>query len=464
MTSPIDPALSPDEISAIAEEAYVFAFPMMIAYGFFHRQTMGPDTPEKQAIGRFTHFRVLGSPTFNNVIPWINTDTLYSAAWLDLRREPVVLSVPAFEAHRFQNVQAADWYTMNFFTRGTRDVGNCARTYLLAGPGWSGPTPPGVDEVVTADSWIIKLFTRIIVEGPDDGPAIHALQDQYGLTPLSQFLGRPAPPPSPELDLPVPSASGMRGRGFFEQPTPDFIATFNALMTQAEVHPDETAVFERFARLGAIPGAPFDVTALTADQASAVQAGIDAGLARIEHRLANLDTPVNGWVYPMDLRGGRDRLTGNPAAYLARAVAARYAIWGPGAEEVIYIVAEVDAAGAPLDGAVAAYELTFDRAPPVDGFWSYTIYDAATRLLVPHASGRYKRGDRDADIRRNADGGFTLLLQNGPPGEDRAGDWLPVPAGRFQVVGRLYGPHAALLSRAYVPPPLVQIATAPFDG
>src|SRR5690606_20904431 len=109
MTSPIDPRLSSAEIAEIAEEAYVYAFPMMIAYGFFHRQTQGPDAPEKQAIGRFTHFRTLGSPTLNNTIPWINTDTLYSAAWLDLKPEPYVLSVPAFEPHRFQNVQAADW-------------------------------------------------------------------------------------------------------------------------------------------------------------------------------------------------------------------------------------------------------------------------------------------------------------------------------------------------------------------
>jgi hypothetical protein len=218
MTPQIDPTLTPAEIANIAEEAYVYAYPMMIAYGFFHRQTMGPDAPEKQAIGRFTHFRTLGSPTLNNTIPWINTDTLYSAAWLDLRREPVVLGVPAFEPHRFQNVQAADWYTMNFFTRGTRDVGNGARRYLLAGPGWNGAKPEGVDEVVVADSWIIKLFTRIIVEGSGDGTAIHLLQDQYQLEPLSAYLGVAPPPKPPAADFPVPPASGIRGAAFSNSP------------------------------------------------------------------------------------------------------------------------------------------------------------------------------------------------------------------------------------------------------
>ena len=457
MTATLDSTLTPAELTAIAEEAYVFAYPMMIAYGFFHRQTMGPDAPEKQAIGRFTHFRTLGSPTLNNTIPWINTDTLYSAVWLDLRREPIVLGVPAFEPHRFQNVQAADWCTMNFFTRGTRDVGNGARRYLLAGPSWAGETPDGVDEVVVADSWIIKLFTRIIVEEPGDETAIHARQDQYRLDPLSRYLGVEPPPEPAVADFPAPPASGMRGRGFFEQPTPDFIGTLNHLMTRAAIQPDEAALFERFARIGVEPGAAFDVGTLTPDQAAAIQAGIDAGLARIEHRLANIDTPINGWTYPLDLRGGRDRLTGSPAAYLARAVGAKYAIWGPGAEEVVYMVAEVDADGARVDGAEAAYEITFDAAPPVSGFWSYTIYDAATRLLVPHPSGRYKRGDRDADIRRNAEGGFTLLLQNATPPADRLGDWLPVPPGPFQVVGRLYGPSLELRNKTYAPPPLRRV-------
>jgi hypothetical protein len=459
MTPQIDPTLTPAEIANIAEEAYVYAYPMMIAYGFFHRQTMGPDAPEKQAIGRFTHFRTLGSPTLNNTIPWINTDTLYSAAWLDLRREPVVLGVPAFEPHRFQNVQAADWYTMNFFTRGTRDVGNGARRYLLAGPGWNGAKPEGVDEVVVADSWIIKLFTRIIVEGSGDGTAIHLLQDQYQLEPLSAYLGVAPPPKPPAADFPVPPASGIRGRGFFEQPTPDFIGTLNRLLTQVAIQPDESDVFQRFSRIGVGVGATFDPAVLTQEQAAAIQAGIDAALARIEHRLANIDTPTNGWTYPLDLRGGRDRLTGSPAAYLARAVAAKYAIWGPGAEEVVYMVAEVDADGQRLDGANAAYEITFDAEPPVSGFWSYTIYDAATRLLVPHPSGRYKRGDRDSDIQRNAEGGFTLLLQNATPPSERLGDWLPTPSGPFQVVGRLYGPSTAVLDKTYAPPPLRRTAT-----
>lgn len=445
MTAIIDPTLGADETSRIAEEAYLFAYPMLIAYGFFHLQTMGPDGPNKQAIGRFTHFRTLASPTQNNHIPWVNTDTLYSAAWIDLRAGPVRFSVPQFPEHRFQNFQIADWYTMNAANRGTLDVGNGARNYLITGPDWRGPTPEGIDEVITLDSWIAKLFTRIIVEHPGDETAIHVLQDGYRLKPASDAS------PNPD-DFPAPAQSGFVGR-FFEQPAPEFIGSFNQIMRFAAVHPDEAPLFERFARIGAVPGADFGAATLDAETRTAIQEGIDRAHARIAARLSHLDEPVNGWIYPLDLRGDRSKLTGNPAAYLARAVAARYAIWGPGAEEVVYMTCETDAEGAELDGA-NRYALTFDEAPPARGFWSFTVYDATTRLLVEHPSGRYKRGDRDTEIERNPSGGFTLILQTAEPEAQPNGNWLPVPPGPFQIVGRLYGPSRALVEKRFRPPPI----------
>ena len=450
----IDPALSPDEIAGIAEEAYLYAHPMLVAYGFFHAQVLGPNRPETQAINRFTHFRTLASPTLNNTIPWVNTDTLYSAVWLDLRAEPMVLRTPEFEPHRFQDIQANDWYTMAFLTRGTRDRGNRQATYLFAGPDWRGARPAGVDEVVTAESWFVKLFARVVVEGPGDEAAIHALQDGYRLEPLSAFLGRDPPSPPPAVDFPPPDPAGFRDRAFFEQPTPAFIGDFNFLTTLAAAHPSEQALFERFARIGATPGAAFDPAALTPEAAAALQRGIDAATARIRARLGHLDDPVNGWVYPLDLRGGRDVLAGSVDAYLRRAVLARFAIWGPPAEEVVYMNAEVDADGAPLDGDRAAYRLHFDRAPPARGFWSFTVYDAKTRLLAAHPSGRYKLGDRDRDMVRGEDGGLTLYLQHEPPASAPAANWLPVPRARFQVVGRLYWPEQELLDRRYRPPPI----------
>ncbi|HET6970772.1 MAG TPA: DUF1254 domain-containing protein, partial [Phenylobacterium sp.] len=429
-----DLSLAADEIAGIAEEAYLYAHPMLVAYAFFHAQALGPDRPEKQAINRFTHFRTLANPTLNNTIPWVNTDTLYSAVWLDLRAEPMVLSTPEFELHRFQDIQANDWQTMAFLTRGTRDRGNVAATYMFAGPGWQGERPRGVDEVIVADSWFVKLFARIVVEGPGDEAAIHGLQDSYRLEPLSAFRREPPPPPAAPITFPPPDPAGYRDRAFFEQPTPDFIRYFNFLMTLATVHPSERTLFERFGRIGVRPGAAFDAAALPTETAAAIQRGIDAATARIRARLAHLDDPVNGWVYPLDLRGGREVLAGSFDAYLRRAVLARFAIWGPPAEEVVYMNVEVDALGAPLDGSRGAYQLRFEGPPPARGFWSFTVYDAQTRLLAAHPSGRYKRGDRDWDLVRGPDGSITLYLQHEPPTSAPKANWLPVPQGTFQVV------------------------------
>lgn len=427
---------------------------MLVAYGFFHRQVAGPAAPERQAINRFTHFRELASPTLNNTIPWVNTDTLYSAVWLDLRAEPFVLRNPAFEPHRFHDIQANDWYTMCFVTRGTRDVGNGARTYLIAGPNWAGEKPDFVDEVIVAESSIVKLFVRVVVESESDVAAIHALQDQYVLKPLSAALGRQALAASP-LSLPPPEKELFAGP-FYECPKPAFIRAFNAIMPIAAIHPTEKALFDRFARIGIVSGASFDEYALTAAQHSAIQRGIDAARSRIAARLARLGEPINGWTYPLDLRGGRDVLAGSDAAFLCRAVLAKYAIWGPPAEEVVYMNCDVDADGAVLDGANDRYTLRFEGPVPAKGFWSFTVYDAETRLLAPHPSGRYKRGDRNRDMVRDADGSLTLYLQHEQPDAAPPANWLPVPRKPFQVVGRLYWPDEEVLSLTYKPPPIVR--------
>lgn len=455
MNAQLDARLSETEIQAFAEDAYLFAYPLLIAYGFFHRQVAGPAAPERQAINKFTHFRELASPALNNTIPWVNTDTLYSAVWLDLRAEPFLLTNPQFEPHRFHDIQANDWYTMCFVTRGTRDVGNRSRTYLIAGPDWTGEAPSCADEVVIAESWIVKLFARIVVENDDDAPAIHRLQDQYHLRPLSAELGTPPPLVAP-LALPAIEEDLFAGP-FYECPRPAFVRVFNAIMTMAAIHPTELALFERFRRLGLAPGAAFDETQLTPAQAGAIQRGIDAARQRIAARLARLGEPINGWTYPLDLRGGREVLAGSKDAFLRRAVAAKYAIWGPTAEEVVYMNCDVDDEGAPLNGAAASYTLSFDGPVPAKGFWSFTVYDAHTRLLSHHPSGRYKRGDRDRDMIRGPDGALTLYLQHDAPSPERFANWLPVPRKGFQVVARLYWPDPEVLNLSYAPPPIARV-------
>ena len=460
-TNPAMPAAtaSAADARALAEEAYIYAYPMLLGYGFFHAQIGGPQSAESQGVNRLTHFRRLGSPDFNNTIPWINTDTPYSAGWLDLRAEPLVLDVPAFDAHRFQNIQLNDWYTHNFANQGTREPGNRAARYLIAGPDWHGDVPPGIapgiDAVLRSETRIAKLVTRILLENQDDYPNIHALQDQYRLQALSAFLGQPAPAAAPPIAYPPPTA-----KGFFEIPSAAFIGYFNFLLTLCAIDPGEHALFERFATLGIGPGKSFEAEQLAPALREAIDAGVSDGHARIMHRLRHLSPAINGWQYPLDLRGGRAMMAVNRDSYLRRAVAARYAIWGPAKEEVVYMVGETDGDGDALDGSRHDYVLELAEPPPARGFWSFTVYDAKTRLLVRHPSGRYKLGDRDAGMRRGADGSITLHLQHDSPGSAREANWLPVPRQPFQIVARLYWPREELLNGVYLPPAIGKLKSS----
>jgi hypothetical protein len=445
---PVDVPPRPDanEVRAIAEEAYVYAYPMLMSYGFLYAQAVDTESKMHQGTNRLHHFRQLGGPAFLNIIPWINNDTPYSAGWLDLRAEPFVLSLPSFAAQRFQDVQLIDLYTHNFAFFGTRVNGNDATTILIAGPDWRGDVPAGIGHVARAETRLVKIVTRILLEHPDDGAAIHALEDQYRLERLSQYAGTPAPAAPPAIDFPAPGTPRLEAR------SAEFIRWLNFLLPLCETPADEAPMFERCAKIGIVAGAPFDPGALDPAQLDAINAGVAAAYARIEAKAAHLDERSNGWEMPLTLRGNRARMACDGAALLRRAAAALYAIWGVDAEEGLYMVADVDARGNALDGAAHRYELRFNGPPPVHAFWSFTVYDAKTRLLVEHPSGRYAVRDRDPGLQRGADGSLTLRLQHESPGAAHEANWLPVPQRPFQVVARLYWPAQELLDGRYQPP------------
>ena len=439
-------ALAPSEAAAIAEEAYLYAYPMLMGYGFFYPQAIDTRSKMHQGMNRLHHYRQLGGPAFLNIIPWINNDTPYSAGWLDLRAEPFVLSLPHFPAHRFQDVQLIDLFTHNFAFFGTRVNGNDATRILIAGPDWQGEPPPGIEHVARAETRLVKIVTRILLEHPDDSPAIHALEDQYRLEPLSRFAGGPAPQAAAAIDYPAPATAKLEAR------STEFIRYLNFLLPLCSVPASEQAMFERFARIGIGAAAAFDPEDLAPSLRAAIDAGVAAAYCRIEAKAARLDERVNGWEMPLDLRGNRARMACDAAALLRRAAAALYAIWGVDAEEGLYMVADEDANGTPLDGSKHRYEIRFDGPPPVHAFWSFTVYDAKTRLLVEHPSARYAVRDRDPGQQRGADGSLTLILQHESPGPAREANWLPVPRQPFQVVARLYWPKQDLLDKTYLPP------------
>jgi len=439
-------SITTDDARRIAHEAYRYAYPMLMAYGLMHAQLFQTTNSMHQGMNRLHHFRQLGGPKFLNSIPWINNDTPYGAGWLDLRAEPFVLHLPEFPHNRFHNVQLIDLFTHNFAFFGTRLTGNGAASILIAGPDWQQATPAGITHVARAQTRFVKLVTRILLEAGEDAADVSALEDAYRLEPLSAFAGTAAPPAPPTLDFPVPAALK------FETRSAAFIAPFNFLLALCEQARDEAPTFERFARIGIAPGAAFDAAALPAELRAAIDAGAEAAHAEIAAKAAHLGDRVNGWEMPLDLRGDRARMACDEAALLRRAAAAMYAIWGIDAEEGLYMVADVDAQGRPLDGSRTSYVLRFDAPPPVHAFWSITVYDVKTRLLVDHASGRYAVRDRDAGLQLGADGSLTLLLQHEPVSDESAANWLPVPRRPFQLVARLYWPRSELLDGRYRPP------------
>ena len=439
--------IAPAEARAIAREAYRYAYPMLMGYGFFYPQALQPASGMHQGVNRLHHFRQLGGPKFLNTIPWINNDTPYGAGWLDLRAEPFVLRLPAFPPQRFHNVQLIDLFTHNFAFYGTRTSGNDACAVLIAGPDWAGVVPAGIAHVARAETRFVKLVTRILLESGEKSADVAALEDAYRLEPLSSFLGQPPPPPVPALAFPRPDAVK------FECRSSAFIGPFNFLLGLCgPPADDERPMFERFARIGIAAGAAFDAAALPPPLGEAIDEGVRDAHAEISAKAARLDERRNGWEMPLMLRGNRARMAADEAALLRRAAAAQYAIWGIDAEEGLYMVAEVDAEGRPLDGSDACYQLRFQTPPPVHAFWSITVYDAATRLLVDHDSGRYAVRDRDPGLERAADGSITLHLQHEPAQGVPAAHWLPVPRRPFQLVARLYWPRERLLDGRWRPP------------
>ena len=450
----ISPPVTPAEARAFAEEAYLYAYPMLVAYGYMHTQIGDPSSSMHQGIDRLHHFRQLGGPKALNTIPWINNDTPYGAGWLDLRPEPFVLTVPEFPERRFHNVQLLDLYTHNFAYFGTRTSGNAATRVLIAGPDWRGETPAGM-LLARAETVLVKVVTRILLEGGETADAVASLEDGYRLERLSDALGQAAPPRFPPIDF--PTAPGHDPRARFEPRGADFIAPFNFLLSLCRLPTSEAPLFERLARIGVGPRRAFDAAMLSPALRDAIADGAAAALARVEAKAVRLDERVNGWEMPLHLRGDRRRMASDEVALLNRAAAARYAIWGVDAEEGLYMVSDEDSEGRPLDGASHAFTIRFDRAPPVQAFWSFTVYDAATRLLVEHPSGRYAVRDRDPGLQRDAAGGFVLQLQHREPADGANANWLPVPARPFQVVARLYWPQPELLDGRYRPPGIEQV-------
>ncbi|MFM7735864.1 MAG: DUF1254 domain-containing protein, partial [Alphaproteobacteria bacterium] len=370
-----------------------------------------------------------------------NNDTPYSWAWLDLRGEPMVLTLPAVPAPRYYVNQWFDLYTHNFAYTGVRATGRGAGSYLFAGSRWKGEVPSGITGVFRAETDIVGTLTRTQLDGADDIPALQALQAQYRITPLSTFAEKPAPAPFEPIVLPPWDKDEAEGIGF--------IAYLNALLPFMPTVPSEQAQFERFSRIGIGAGRSFDPGALSAETRAALESGVRAAQEELNDT-ARVQTDSKL------MFGTREQLGSDYV--MRRSIGAMLGIYGNTKEEAVYASQQTSPDGQLLDGN-RKWLLRFEpgKLPPVDIFWSITMYKLPERLLVANPIQRYSLGDRTPGLKSGADGSLEIYLTSDDPGPDRAANWLPTPKGPFFFVARFYGPGAGLLDGSWTLPPLVEL-------
>jgi hypothetical protein len=432
--------LTAAEAKAIAGEAWAYAFAPVALYNTMYAQAIDAASPSYVGgFNRFRHYDRLATPQDTDIVT-PNNDTPYSWAWLDLRAEPMVLSLPAVPERYYVN-QWFDLYTHNFAYTGVRTTGREAGHYLFAGPDWDGEVPAGISKMFRAETSIIGTLTRTAVDGADDIPAMKAVQAGYGLQPLSAFAGTPAPAPAAVPEWPVWDEAKAKGLGF--------IAYLNALLPFMAVVPSEAAMFERFARIGIGAGRPFDEAALAPALRDAMLAGIAEAAAAFQARAAKETSSAA-------MFGSRAEL-GSDYIY-QRSCGAALGILGNTKEEAIYGSQQTEPDGTVLSGA-HRWRMRFapGQLPPVNEFWSITMYSLPDRFLVPNPIDRYSIGDRTPGLQYDPDGGLTLYLQADSPGPDKDSNWLPTPRGPFFFAGRFYGPTAEALDGRWVLPPLEKI-------
>ena len=432
--------ISADEARAIAREAWAYAYAPLQGYQTMYNQTQ--NTAFGGYVGGFNQFRhyARSSTPADTDIVTPNNDTPYSWAWLDLRAEPMVLSLPAVAAPRYYVNQWFDLYTHNFAYTGVRATGREAGTDLFVGPRWMGDIPKGIGKVFDAETEFVGTLTRTQLMGPDDLAAMKAVQDSYGLIPLSQFMGKPAPDPAPAVAWPVWDASRAEGL--------DFVVYLNALLDFMPVQPSEQDMFARFARIGIGPGRAFDAAKLAPEIRVAMEEGIaEAGKALKEGALQQKDSRA--------MFGTREALGGD---YITkRNYGAMLGIYANTKEEAVYGSQQTDSQGKVLDGS-RHWVLRFEpgQLPPVTEFWSITMYNLPQRLLVENPLNRYSIGSRTAGLKQGADGSLEIYMQVDNPGPDKEANWLPAPRGPFFFAARFYGPKAEALDGRWTLPPLIE--------
>lgn len=447
--------ITPAEARQIAKEAYIYGFPLVLNYKTMYSYAVDKNSPEYK--GDFNSLgcvaRVYTPEDRAIVTP--NSDTPYCMGWVDMRAEPIVFTIPEIEEERFYEVQLIDLYTHNFAYISTVATGNIPGKYLITGPDWKGDVPDGISEVIPCETQFLFSIHRTQLFNPNDIDNLKKIQDGYSIEPLSTYLGTKAPARAATIDFPVWKEGA--------EITADFFSYLDFMLTLVKTPKEEKVLMSRFAKIGLGTESDFDLEKVSPEIKEALKEGVKQGLLEIQEfgKMASQDPLASAKVF-----GTRAFLNKSAKEnynlddlFIIRAVAAQMGIYGNSGAEAIYPTYLVDSEGATFDASQNNYTLTFkkDEFPPVSAFWSFTMYDGNTQLLIENPLNRYLLNSPMMDqFVFNKDGSLSIYVQKESPGKDLEPNWLPAPDGPFYCVMRLYGPKAEALNGTWVNPPMLK--------
>jgi len=418
------------EVKAIAEEGFIYGLPIVMNYAVMNEFVIDKNSGQYKAPFNTiaNEARVFTYKDTAVVTP--NSDTPYSMLWLDLRAEPMVISVPAVDKKRYYSVQLTDGNAYNYGYIGSRATGSEAGDYLVVGPDWKGGTPAGIKKVFQSTTPFALSIFRTQLFNAGDMPNVVKVQAGYKAQPLSTFLKQPAPPAAPKIDFLPATTAGIKD---------NFYQYLDAALQFVPVTPEDKAIRARLASIGIGPGKTFEFKDLSLEHKAAVLLAMKEGDGKVDKFLASGMKSINGWKVGSAF-GDAAFYKGN---WLMRAAAAKGGIYGNDGIEAMYPMTRVDTTGATLDGSKHNYTLTFaaGQLPPVNAFWSVTMYDGKSQLLIENPINRYLiNSPMLPGMKKNKDGSLTIYIQKDAPGKEMESNWLPAPSDTIYMVMRLYWP------------------------
>lgn len=443
--------LTEQEAHTIGVDAYLYFYPLIsmdITRKQFTNIELGKELG-KGPMNVFSNVPVYPPADFKGVVR-PNFDTLYSIAWLDLTKEPMVVSAPD-TGGRYYLLPMLDMWTDVFASPGWRTTGTQAGDFVITPPGWTGAIPSGVTRI-SAPTPYVWIIGRTKTDGPPDYDAVHKIQAGYKVTPLSEWQ-KPAKPVEakidPTVDMKTPPKVQVDTMSIGK-----YFAYAAELLKSNPPHITDQPIIERMRKIGIEPGKSFDIDKIDPAVRSALGGVAEDAQQLMTWKIPTLARVVNGWSMNTDTMG----VYGN--YYLKRAIVAQVGLGANLPEDAIYPLNLGDESGKPLDGA-NKYVLHFDKGftPPVNAFWSVTLYDN-DGFQVANALNRFAVSSW-MPFKYNADGSLDLYFQNESPGKDKEANWLPAPKGAFNLTMRLYSPKSEALTGKWSAPPVTRTQSLP---